>query len=367
MQQRTVLWFLFAVVLVDMIGFGIVMPVLPELIMHLGDMPVDKAALWAGWLAAGYAAMQFVFAPIIGSLSDRFGRRPVLLACLAGFGIDYLVQGLAPSLGWLVAGRVVAGLTGASYSAAYAYIADVTPPEKRAASFGLMGMAFGFGFIIGPALGGLLGEIGPRLPFLAAAGLALVNVLAILALSGQLYGTATYPVTHRMVETVEGGFQVMLYIILTFYAGELVWRERAAGVAAVSDAFPTPDGVPLVAKLLALFTVVGVFLVTGSIVAIGWQLAHGHTHLEPGLYLAMLALDALPYLLLAALAVFFQVIANNRFLGYLLTIVWLVASLIGFGLLGWEHHLYNFGTAPATPYSDLNGFGHFLPGAQYGK
>ena len=177
MQQRAVLWFLFAVVLVDMIGFGIVMPVLPQLIMDLGDMPVDRAALWAGWLAAGYAAMQFVFAPIIGSLSDRFGRRPVLLACLAGFGLDYLLQGLAPNLGWLIAGRMIAGLTGASYTAAYAYIADVTPPEKRAASFGLMGMAFGFGFIIGPALGGLLGEFGPRVPFLAAAGLAFANVL----------------------------------------------------------------------------------------------------------------------------------------------------------------------------------------------
>ena len=177
MQQRTVLWFLFAVVLVDMIGFGIVMPVLPELIMHLGDMPVDKAALWAGWLAAGYAAMQFVFAPIIGNLSDRFGRRPVLLACLVGFGLDYLLQGLAPNLGWLVAGRIIAGLTGASYTAAYAYIADITSSEKRAASFGLMGMAFGFGFIIGPALGGLLGEFGPRVPFLAAAGLAFANVI----------------------------------------------------------------------------------------------------------------------------------------------------------------------------------------------
>lgn len=177
MEQRKVLWFLFAVVLIDMVGFGIVMPVLPGLIMKLGAMPADSAAVWAGWLAAGYAAMQFVFAPIIGNLSDRFGRRPVLLACLAGFGIDYLAQGLAPSLGWLVAGRIIAGVTGASYSVAYAYIADVTPPEKRAASFGLMGMAFGFGFIIGPALGGLLGELGPRVPFLAAAGLALVNVL----------------------------------------------------------------------------------------------------------------------------------------------------------------------------------------------
>jgi len=176
MHQRRIVWFLFAVVLIDMIGFGIVMPVLPLLIMDLGGMPVDAAAVWAGWLAAGYAAMQFVFAPIIGNLSDRFGRRPVLLACLAAFGFDYLLQGLAPSLGWLIAGRMIAGITGASYSAAYAYLADVTDPEKRAGSFGLMGMAFGFGFIIGPALGGLLGEITPRLPFFAAAGLAFVNV-----------------------------------------------------------------------------------------------------------------------------------------------------------------------------------------------
>ncbi|MGX7950980.1 TCR/Tet family MFS transporter [Tsuneonella sp. HG249] len=177
MKQRRIVWFLFAVVLIDMIGFGIVMPVLPQLIMELGHMPVDAAAVWAGWLAAGYAAMQFVFAPIIGNLSDRFGRRPVLLACLAAFGLDYLLQGLAPTLGWLIAGRMIAGITGASYSAAYAYLADVTDPEKRAASFGLMGMAFGFGFIIGPALGGLLGEISPRLPFFAAAGLAFANVL----------------------------------------------------------------------------------------------------------------------------------------------------------------------------------------------
>jgi hypothetical protein len=198
-------------------------------------------------------------------------------------------------------------------------------------------------------------------PFLIMLILALANVLAIFALSGQIYGTATYPVTHRMLETVAGGFQVMLYIIVTFYAGELVWRERSAGVAEVSDAFPTPDWVPLVAKLLALFAVVAVFLLVGCTVSVIWQLAHGYTQLEPGLYLAMLGLDALPYLLLAVLAVFFQVLSNNRFLGYLLTILWLVASLIGFDLLHWDHHLYNYGTAPATPYSDLNGFGHYLP------
>ena len=177
MQQRASLWFVFIVLLIDMIGFGIVMPVLPSLIMHLGDMPIDAAGVWNGWLLAGYAAMQFVFAPVIGNLSDRFGRRPVLLACLVAYGIDYAVQGLAPTLGWLVAGRVIAGVTGASYSAVYAYIADVTPPEKRAGAFGVLGIAFGFGFIIGPAIGGLLGEIGPRVPFLAAAGMAFANAL----------------------------------------------------------------------------------------------------------------------------------------------------------------------------------------------
>ncbi|OZB61679.1 MAG: hypothetical protein B7X39_00585 [Lysobacterales bacterium 14-68-21] len=198
-------------------------------------------------------------------------------------------------------------------------------------------------------------------PFVVMLALALVNVLAILALSGQLYGTPTYPVTHRMVETIEGGFQVMLYIIITLYAGELVWRERGAGVAQVTDTFPVPDMVPLLAKLLALFAVVGCFLGLGGLVGIGWQLGHGYTHLEPDLYLATFLLDAVPYLLLAVLAVFFQTLANNKFLGYLLTVLWLAASLIGFGLLHWEHHLYNYGTAPALPYSDLNGFGHFLP------
>ncbi|SFF91996.1 MFS transporter, DHA1 family, tetracycline resistance protein [Novosphingobium sp. CF614] len=177
MTHRPSIGLVFTIVLIDMLGFGIVIPVLPQLIMHLGHLPIDSAAVYAGWLGAGYASMQFIFAPIIGSLSDRFGRRPVLLAALLGFGIDYAVMGFAPTLGWLVVGRIAAGITGASFSTAYAYIADITPPEKRAASFGVMGMAFGFGFIVGPALGGLLGTLGPRVPFFAAAGLALVNFL----------------------------------------------------------------------------------------------------------------------------------------------------------------------------------------------
>ncbi|PKB19211.1 DHA1 family tetracycline resistance protein-like MFS transporter [Novosphingobium kunmingense] len=181
MPHRASIGVVFAIVLIDMLGFGIVMPVLPRLIMDLGQMPIDSAAVFAGWLGAGYAMMQFVFAPIIGNLSDRFGRRPVLLASVAAMAIDYALLGFSQALWWLVVGRVVAGITGASWSAAYAYIADVTPPEKRAASFGLMGMAFGLGFILGPAAGGLLGAIDLRLPFFAAAGLALANVLFGLA------------------------------------------------------------------------------------------------------------------------------------------------------------------------------------------
>jgi DHA1 family tetracycline resistance protein-like MFS transporter len=175
MQHRASLGFVFAIVLIDMLGFGIVMPVLPGLIMHLAHVPISAAAGYAGWLGAGYAAMQFICAPIIGNLSDRFGRRPVLLAAILALGLDYLLQWSAPVFGWLIVGRLLAGVTGASFSAAYAYIADVTPPEKRAASFGLMGMAFGIGFIVGPALGGILGSFNPRLPFLTAALLSLTN------------------------------------------------------------------------------------------------------------------------------------------------------------------------------------------------
>ena len=177
MQHRASFAFVFVIVLIDMLGFGIVMPVLPGLVMHLAHVPISTAAGYAGWLGAGYAAMQFVCAPIIGNLSDRFGRRPVLLASVFALGLDYLLQFAAPVFGWLIVGRLLAGVTGASYSAAYAYIADITPPEKRAASFGMLGLAFGVGFVVGPALGGFLGSYGERLPFLAAAVLALANFL----------------------------------------------------------------------------------------------------------------------------------------------------------------------------------------------
>ena len=170
--------FVFAVVLIDMMGFGIIMPVLPNLLIELTGESVAQAAIYGGWLSFVYAAMQFVFGPIMGNLSDRFGRRPVLLAALAVYAISYTVMGLAPTLAWLFVARVVAGITGASFSVAYAYIADITPPEKRAQNFGLIGVAFGLGFIIGPALGGIVGDMfGTRAPFFLSAALAALNCI----------------------------------------------------------------------------------------------------------------------------------------------------------------------------------------------
>lgn len=175
-SQNRALAFVFVTVLIDAIGFGIVIPVLPGLIVSLTGRSLAGAAEVSGWIMFLYASTQFVCGPVIGGLSDRFGRRPVLLASLMAFGMDYLAMAFAPTLAWLIAARLVAGVTGASFPTAYAYIADISPPEKRSANFGIVGMAFGFGFIIGPALGGIVAQYGERLPFMLAAGLALANV-----------------------------------------------------------------------------------------------------------------------------------------------------------------------------------------------
>jgi MFS transporter, DHA1 family, tetracycline resistance protein len=175
--NRHALAFIFITMLVDTIGLGIIIPVTPNLISQLTGQGMSEAARWGGWLFFVFALMQFFSAPAIGNLSDRFGRRPVLIASLAMLGVDYLITALAPTIAWLFVGRFLSGIAGASYPTANAYIADVSAPEQRAANFGLIGAAFGIGFVIGPAIGGVLGQYGARLPFYVAAGIAFCNAL----------------------------------------------------------------------------------------------------------------------------------------------------------------------------------------------
>lgn len=177
MNRKAALGFIFFTLVIDVTGLGLIIPVLPKLIEQLIDGDVSQAAKWGGYLTAAYAIMQFLFAPILGGLSDKYGRRPVLLFSLFGFGLDYLFLSFAPTIGWLFVGRAVAGITGASFTTATAYIADISTDENRSQNFGMVGAAFGIGFIIGPVIGGLLGSFGPRIPFMVAAGLSLLNCI----------------------------------------------------------------------------------------------------------------------------------------------------------------------------------------------
>jgi DHA1 family tetracycline resistance protein-like MFS transporter len=175
--RRAAFAFVFVTVLLDMFAIGMIIPVLPRLVEDFMGGDTARAATIYGIFGTAWALMQFLFMPVLGSLSDRIGRRPIILLSNFGLGLDYILMGVAPSVGWLFVGRVISGITAASVSTAGAYIADVTPPEQRAAKFGLLGAAFGAGFVIGPALGGVLGDISPRLPFWVAAGLSLTNGL----------------------------------------------------------------------------------------------------------------------------------------------------------------------------------------------
>lgn len=175
--RRGAVAFIFVTILLDMLALGVIMPILPKLIERFVGNDTAHAARIFGLFGTAWALMQFVFSPILGALSDRFGRRPVVLLSNFGLAADYVLMALAPSLAWLFVGRVISGITSASISTAFAYIADVTPPERRAAIFGRVGAAFGAGFVLGPALGGLLGDIDPHLPFWASAALSLTNAL----------------------------------------------------------------------------------------------------------------------------------------------------------------------------------------------
>ncbi len=177
MSRNNAMIFIFITITLDAAGVGIIIPTLPELIAEVGKISLDASKGYFLIMGVAYAAMQFLFSPVIGGLSDRFGRRPVLLLSLLGLGLDYIIMFFAPSLIWLVIGRCVSGMFGASYSTAMAYISDISTPENKTQNFGMVGAAFGVGFILGPAIGGFLGEVGVRVPFLAAAGVSLINFI----------------------------------------------------------------------------------------------------------------------------------------------------------------------------------------------
>ena len=198
-----------ATVALDALGFGVVVPIVPSLVMQLEHVTAARTSLWMGELLAAFSVMQFLCAPLLGALSDRFGRRPVLLMALAGMCLNYLLLAWAPSLAWLFVGRVIAGATAASYSTATAYIADVTPPEQRAQRFGLVGAMFGLGFVAGPALGGLLGSYDLRAPFLVSAALAGINMLyAALVLPESLAPALRRPISWARANPV-GSIRVL--------------------------------------------------------------------------------------------------------------------------------------------------------------
>ena len=176
-KKKAAVGFIFITLLLDVTGLGIIIPVMPKLIEELIQGNISEASQYGGWLTFTYAIMQFLFAPVLGGLSDKFGRRPVLLFSLFGFGLDYLLLFFAPTIGWLFIGRALSGITGASYTTATAYIADVSTDKTRAQNFGMIGAAFGLGFIIGPVIGGLLGSYGSRVPFAFAAGVTFLNWL----------------------------------------------------------------------------------------------------------------------------------------------------------------------------------------------
>jgi MFS transporter, DHA1 family, tetracycline resistance protein len=190
--RKAAIAFIFAIVLLDVIALGIVIPVLPKLVESMVGETARGAEIF-GLFGTAWALMQFFCSPLLGALSDRFGRRPVLLISMAGHGLDYILMAVAPNLIWLFVGRVISGITAASFGTAYAYIADVTDPEKRAQSFGIVGAAFGVGFVLGPALGGILGAYDPRLPFWVAAGFSLAN-----AAYGYLFVPESLPPERRM-------------------------------------------------------------------------------------------------------------------------------------------------------------------------
>lgn len=226
-SNKTALLFIFITILVDVIGIGIILPIIPDLIMELTGEGTHMAVIYGMWLTTAFAGMQFLFSPVLGEISDKYGRRPILLIALLGLSVDYLIHAWAPTLMWLFVGRFLAGITGASFTVASAYIADISTKENKAKNFGLIGAAFGLGFIIGPGIGGFFGEIDIRLPFYIAAGLTFANFLF-----GWFFVPESLPVENRrpmnLLKMIPGvslvslrNYKGVLLLIFAFFLANL--------------------------------------------------------------------------------------------------------------------------------------------------
>lgn len=259
-QKSAAIGFIFITLLIDITGWGIIIPVVPKLIEELIHGDVVEASKYGGWLSTVYAVMQFIFASVLGGLSDKFGRRPIILFSLLGFSVNFFIQAIAPSIFWLFVGRILSGITGASITTASAYIADISTDEDRAKNFGLIGAAFGLGFIIGPVLGGVLGGYGARMPFYAAAVLCLVNFLyGLFILPESLDKNNRRNFNWKRANPVGSLYQLTKYpqilglimaLILVYIAGHAVqtnwtyftmfkfgWNERMVGISLGATGF----------------------------------------------------------------------------------------------------------------------------------
>ena len=296
--RKAALAFILITVVLDMIALGIIIPVLPTLILDFLGGNATRAATWLGIFATVFAVMQFFFMPVLGVVSDRVGRRPVILLSNVGLGLDYFVMALAPTIGWLFIGRVISGITAASISTAMAYISDVVIPEKRAGAFGLIGAAFGLGFVVGPALGGWLGAVDPRLPFWVAGGLSLLNAaygFLVLPESlaqerrraftlrranpvGSLVLLRSHPELFRLSVVQFIGYTahevVQIYVLYAIY--RYAWGEKAVGLSLAFVGVCTvviSGGMvrPLVARLGERRTLyLGYFLGAAGMAVMGW-------------------------------------------------------------------------------------------------
>jgi MFS transporter, DHA1 family, tetracycline resistance protein len=324
-QKKGALGFIFITVLLDVIGWGIIIPVVPGIIQELTGGTVSDASVYGGWLIVVYALMQFVCAPIVGGLSDRYGRRPVLLASLFCFGLDYLFTYFAPTIAWLFVGRALAGVMGASVTTATAYIADVSLPEKRAQNFGIIGAAFGLGFILGPLIGSLLGPYGLRIPFLAAAGLTFLNWLyGFFILPESLQPQHRRPFDWKRANPVGSLKQIKKYPVITGLIASLVLIYISSHAVQSNWSFFTMEALKWDERMVG-FSLAVVGFVFAIVQGVLIRLILPKIGNQRGVYLG-LAMSALGFILFA--------FATESWMIFAITVVYCMGGIAGPALQG---------------------------------